>query len=426
MRVVVMMLAGEKSEAPWRVVRAEHGKAPAFNAFLGEGSVAGLARDQVTRQPPVRPDRLNGGLPAHPGQPAPNPPPRGKELQGFTGTHQIQAWIDSYEKRYGPPPDDQLRLLSPPSRTVRPQHNSAPDEPQRRVSKDGFVAWEDPQLGPAQDARARIPHFLRHGRASMRGRKWDHLRTADPVIVPGYYSPATAAPALAWHEFLHSSAWGRSPGEESEVVDYEVLRKLQPTFDQRPEQGLGHHDSKSKARGSRRGRTAAFYKRAWNVLIRHSLSPLLFRLAVAVTSILALAIAARILVLEDSHDRETAERTQSLVAIVVDCVAIPYTGYMIYDEYTGKPVGLRSGVSKIRLILLDLFFIIFKSASTALAFESLVYHNVRETNLLHLAAALGAFELVGLISWTMNFIVNVFRTVERLGGGGPDTDAGHS
>ncbi|GJN67010.1 hypothetical protein VFPFJ_00815 [Purpureocillium lilacinum] len=338
----------------------------------------------------------------------------------------LPPWIDSYEKRYGQPPDDQLRLLSPPSRTVRPQHNSTPDQPRRRVSKDGFVAWEDPQLGPAQDARARIPHFLRHGRASMRGRKWDHLRTADPVIVPGYYSPATAAPALAWHEFLHSSAWGRAPGEESEVVDYEAMRKLQPTFDRRADDVLNPHDSKAKGHGSRRRRTAAFYKRAWNVLIRHSLSPLLFRLAVAVTSILALAVAARILVLEDSHDRETAERTQSLVAIVVDCVAIPYTGYMIYDEYTGKPVGLRSGVSKIRLILLDLFFIIFKSASTALAFESLVYHNVRETNLLHLAAALGAFELVGLISWTMNFIVNVFRTVERLGGGGPDTDAGHS
>ena len=151
--------------------------------------------------------------------------------------------------------------------------------------------------------------------------------------------------------------------------------------------------------------------------MRHSLSPLLFRLAVMVTSIIALGIAGRIYHVEDSVDPESAERTQSIVAIVVDCVAVPYIGYMIWDEYTGKPLGLRSGVSKISLILLDLFFIIFKSASTALAFESLVYHNAKENTLRSLAKALATFMLVGLIAWTMNFTVNIFRTVERLGGG---------
>ncbi|PNY28717.1 Regulator of phospholipase D SRF1 [Tolypocladium capitatum] len=325
----------------------------------------------------------------------------------------LPPWIDSYEERYGPAPEDQLRLLSPPERVVRAQHNATPNEPRRRVSKDGFVAWDDPQLGPVQDAHAGIPHFLRYGRASMRGRKWDHLRSAEPVIVAGY-SPATARPGLAWQEFIHSSAWGHMPNEDSEVVDYEVLRKQQPTFDQSVDLQLNLHDTKA----SRRRRTVAFYKRAWNTVLRHSLSPLLFRLVVMVTSVLALGIAARIYHLENDINRESAERTQSAVAEVVDCVAIPYIGYMIWDEYTGKPVGLRSGVSKVRLILLDLFFIIFKSASTALAFESLVYHNVRESNLLHLSTALGVFELVGLISWNMNFTVNIFRTVERLGGGG--------
>ncbi|KND93253.1 Regulator of phospholipase D SRF1 [Tolypocladium ophioglossoides CBS 100239] len=360
--------------------------------------------------------------------PRPATPPGPSNVPGFVRTadsyaesstlrlrppRSLPPWIDSYEERYGPPPESQLRLLNPPARVVRAQHNATPNEPRRRVSKDGFVAWDDPHLGPAQDVRARIPHFLRYGRASMRGRQWDHLRTAEPVIVAGY-SPATAQPALAWQEFIHSSAWGHMPNEKSEVVDYEVLKKLQPTFDRSVGMQLNPHDPKA----SRRRRTVVFYKRAWNTVLRHSLSPLLFRLTVMVTSVLALGIAARIYYLEDAIDRESAERTQSAVAVVVDCVAIPYIGYMIWDEYTGKPVGLRSGVSKIRLILLDLFFIIFKSASTALAFESLVYHNVRESNLLHLSAALGVFELVGLISWTMNFTVNIFRTVERLGGGG--------
>lgn len=202
-------------------------------------------------------------------------------------------------------------------------------------------------------------------------------------------------------------------GEDSEVVDNGYLEKLQPTFNgptQYPYNELA-------VKNSRRKRTKTFSKRVWYLIMRGSLSPLLFRLTVMVTSILALGIAARIYVLEDNYDRDSAERTQSVVAIVVDCVAIPYIGYMIWDEYTGKPLGLRSGVSKISLIMLDLFFIIFKSASTALAFESLVYHNVKETTVRRLAKALATFMLVALISWTMNFTVNIFRTVERLGGG---------
>lgn len=140
-----------------------------------------------------------------------------------------------------------------------------------------------------------------------------------------------------------------------------------------------------------------------------------------VTSIVALGVAGPIYQLENAKDRDSAERTQSVVAIAVDSLAIPYIAYMIWDEYTGKPLGLRTAVSKISLILLDLFFIIFKSASTALAFESLIYHNVGASMVRELARVLAAFMLIGLIAWTMNFLVNVFRTVERLGGGEEDS-----
>lgn len=283
------------------------------------------------------------------------------------------------------------------------------------MSKDGFIDYEDTQLGPARESRAKIPHFLRYGRASQRGRKWDHLRSAEPVIVHSYHpTVAGLSTGSEWHDFIHSSAWGRPQGEESELVDAEMLEKLQPNFGRRPMEGE-YEDMAAKA--SKRRRAIAPYKRVWNVVMRHSLSPLLFRLIVMVTSILVLGVAGRIYYLEDSFDKDSAERTQSVVAIVVDCVAIPYIGYMIWDEYTGKPLGLRSAVSKMSLILLDLFFIIFKSASTALAFESLIYHNVTEATVRELAKALAAFMLIGLIAWTMTFSVNIFRTVERLGGG---------
>lgn len=292
---------------------------------------------------------------------------------------------------------------------------------QRRVSKDGWIDPDDPLLGQGKGTRGRIPHILRYGRASMRGRKWDHLRSAEPVILSGF-QPATRStqPNLAWQDFVHSSAYGPMPNENSTVVDPEILDKLQPNFANPAYQPYNALD----ARIPRKRRALAPYKRVWYMAIRHSLAPLVFRLTVMVTSMVALAVAARIYQIEDIDADDTAEETQSVVAVAVDCVAIPYLGYMIWDEYTGKPLGLRPAVSKISLILLDLFFIIFKSASTALAFESLVYHNLAHAAVRDLSKALAAFMLIGLITWTMNFAVNIFRTVERLGGGEDDGEHG--
>ncbi|KHO01542.1 uncharacterized protein MAM_00543 [Metarhizium album ARSEF 1941] len=331
----------------------------------------------------------------------------------------LPPWIDSYEERYGPVSDEQLRLLQPPARILHHQTNSSPNPPRRRVSKDGFVAWDDPALGPAQTARSRIPHFLRYGRASMRGRKWDHLRSNEPVIV-STHRPAPAQSASSWSDFIRSSSWGRMPNVESQIVDYRILDQMQPTFNKETDVQF-HHTDVPKDHPS----LTALPGRFWNGIMRYPLSPFLFRLGVMVTSILALGIAARIYQLEHNINRSSgAEQSQVVVAIVVDCLAIPYIGYMIWDEYTGKPLGLRSAMSKISLILLDLFFIIFKSASTALAFESFIYHNVQQRQIIRLSLALAVFQLIGLISWSMTFTINVFRTVKRLGGGGDDSNAG--
>lgn len=238
------------------------------------------------------------------------------------------------------------------------------------------------------------------------------MRSAEPVIVPAVRG-MMAQPATTWGDFVQSSAYGRMPNERSEIVSAEEFDRLQPTFNQTVDIPLHPTD----VGASHRRKTKALYKRIWSKVMRSSFSPLLFRLGVMVTSILALGISARIYQIESAWGERSAERTQSIVAIVVDCVAVPFIGYMIWDEYTGKPLGLRSGVSKMSLILLDLFFIIFKSASTALAFESLVYHNRNEAAVRALSKSLAALMFIGLLSWTMNFTVNIFRTVEQLGGG---------
>ncbi|KAG6004082.1 hypothetical protein E4U21_001427 [Claviceps maximensis] len=332
----------------------------------------------------------------------------------------LPPWIDSYEQRHGPVSDDQFRLLQPPACTVQRQSNFAPSDTQRRVSKDGFISWEDSKLGPGRESRSRIPHFLRYGRASMRGRKWDHLRSAEPVIV-SKYRPAASQGAISWQDFIHSSSWGRMTNVESHVVDYETLNKLQPTFNS--DIKVQFHHSEGRAKDSRS--VVVLPRRIWNAIMRHPLTPLLFRFGVMVTSILALGLSARIYQFDNELNKNSAECTQSVVAIVVDCVAIPYIGYMMWDEFTGKPLGLRSAMSKISLILLDLFFIIFKSASTALAFETFIYREARQVSLSSLSMALAAFQLLGLMSWSMTFAVNIVRMVKRLEGGrggGDDND----
>jgi hypothetical protein len=302
--------------------------------------------------------------------------------------------------------------MSPPPRALPAQHNHSPSQAQRRVSRDGFV-YENPAvvgLEGARTSRARLRKFLTRKDGSERGRKWDHLRSAEPVIVPRF---SRATPDSPWRSYVQSSRYGRLPNEEAAVVDPEVLDKLQPGFN-----GPVDVPDLNGAMARRPTRTKVLYKRLWRIILRHPLVPLAFRLTVLLTSIVALALGARIYELEHHGDSGgSSELAQSIVAIVVDTVAIPYIGYMTWDEYTGKPLGLRATTQKISLVLMDLFFIIFKSASTALAFEALVYHNSGDRETREYSQALASFQIIGLVAWSLTLSVSVFRLVQKLGGG---------
>ncbi|KAK0629647.1 hypothetical protein B0T17DRAFT_615397 [Bombardia bombarda] len=325
----------------------------------------------------------------------------------------LPSWLDSYEQEYGAPTEEQLRSLDrPPPPALRPQHNSAPGEPDRRVSRDGFVYESSTMIGTEAESSKMdsVRRMLKHKTGAERGRRWDHLRSAEPVIIHRYTHTTANSP---WRGFVQSSRYGHIPGEESEIVDPEMLEKLQPNFNNPVDIPRPLDTNRS-----RKARTAALYKRMWQSMLRHPLVPLAFRLIVLLTSTVALALSVRIFEIERGEsNNNSSERTQAIVAIVVDSLAIPYIGYMTWDEYTGKPLGLRLATEKISLVLMDLFFIIFKSASTALAFEALVYHNSKEREVRQYSQALAAFQTVGLISWTLTFTVNVFRLVEKLGGG---------
>jgi hypothetical protein len=314
------------------------------------------------------------------------------------------------------PTENQLRALSsPPPRALPAQHNHLPTQAQRRVSRDGYVYDNPAVLGleGSRTSKARLRKFLTRKDGAERGRKWDHLRTAEPVIVPRY---SRATPDAPWRSYVQSSRYGRLPNEEAHIVDPEVLDKLQPGFN-----GPVQMPDLNGATGRKTTRTKVLYKRLWDIILRHPLVPLTFRVTVLLTSIIALALSVRIYELEHHGDStHSSELTQSIMAIVVDTVAIPYIGYMTWDEYTGKPLGLRAATQKVAFVLMDLFFIIFKSASTALAFEALVYHNSKDRQTQEYSQALAAFQMIGLISWSFTLSVSVFRLVQKLGGGDDD------
>jgi hypothetical protein len=149
----------------------------------------------------------------------------------------------------------------------------------------------------------------------------------------------------------------------------------------------------------------------------HPLVPLFFRLLTLTTSITALSLSASIFHLSHAHSNNFTESPSTLMAIIVDVIAIPYICYITWDEYTGKPLGLRSPKAKIRLVLLDLFFIIFESANLSLAFGALSNQdgacregkNGTSVSVCSRMEGLCGILMVALVAWSLTFSISIFR-----------------
>jgi hypothetical protein len=143
--------------------------------------------------------------------------------------------------------------------------------------------------------------------------------------------------------------------------------------------------------------------------------PLVFRMTVLTTSTVALGLSTSVHHLSDKYT--FPQNPSTTMAIVVDVIAIPYILYITWDEYTGKPLGLRSPKAKIRLVLLDLFFIIFESANLALAFGALTDANgtckvgMNGTNsiICGRVKALCGILMIALVAWSLTFSTSIFR-----------------
>lgn len=169
----------------------------------------------------------------------------------------------------------------------------------------------------------------------------------------------------------------------------------------------------------------SLWERLQRVTLRSPIIPLVIRTNVWFFSLIALAMGSSIYRLA-SKSSETMDKINTLspkMAIIVDAIALVYIFYITYDEYSGKPLGLRSAGAKMRLIFLDLFFIVFDSANLSLAFEAVSDSNReckqaskhaskqtgRQEDLCHQQKALASVLLIALIAWLLAFSISVLR-----------------
>jgi hypothetical protein len=224
-----------------------------------------------------------------------------------------------------------------------------------------------------------------------------------------------------WYSFAQGGAYPpEKPSAEplkQEQLDADNARQSLPWRGNRPREYSDSADAYIPLQKLKK----PLYLRVRYVLLRNGWIPLCLRLTTIIFASTALALGAQ---LHNAYNGiENIRKTSSpMMAIIVDAVAIPYILIITYDEYFSKPLGLRPPAAKLRLVLLDLAFIIFESANLALAFESMagvdgscdMQTDGRQKVTCSRSKSLAAVLLVALIAWLFTFTISMFRMVERI------------
>lgn len=266
----------------------------------------------------------------------------------------------------------------------------------------------------------------KHRAEPPRGRLHDLQREWAP--------PTPSAPvseyASKWKAFATSSAYPATSADGGELVTEEWL--VQNGADYSRPWLAGSENGDAENDGARlfkfQARRKKWWERLQRTILRSSVIPLVIRTNVWLYSLIALALGGSIW-------KKYGRGSSPIMAVIVDGIALLYILYITYDEYTGKPLGLRSARSKMRLVFLDLFFIVFDSANLSLAFEAVsdsngdckklehatnttitqnVHNGMLTPDICHQQKALASVLLIALISWLLTFSISVFRLVERV------------
>lgn len=245
------------------------------------------------------------------------------------------------------------------------------------------------------------------------GRRFDRHRGS---ITP-LFDDRFASTESRWKAFADASAYAAISAKGGEIVTEEWLAQHGADYsrpwlagngnDGDPEKGLaGMHIYKAKRR--------VWYIRIQRTVLRSPVVPLVIRMIVWFFSAIALGLAASVHHIANNLSSSVKQTASTDMAIAVDAVAMVYLLYITYDEYTGRPLGLRPATAKMRLIFLDLFFIVFDSANLSLAFESLsdpvcTVESQGQDGICSRQKGLASVLLIALIAWLLTFSISVMR-----------------
>ncbi|KAG8627246.1 hypothetical protein KVT40_004729 [Elsinoe batatas] len=278
-----------------------------------------------------------------------------------------------------------------------------------------------------------IPHHQylpesQRGNRTGRGRRWDHLRDAEPAMLDQTLHESSAR----WLPFMLSGPQYKSTEVQgSQVMSDEWMEENMPIFASNYDTGEDEHkEEKHRSFLFDAARRRGSVNKAKGTILKNPFVPLVFRLITAIFTLAALGLGARVYKETSDLNSEVQEgctqRASTYIAIIVDTIAVPYIIYVTLDEYTSKPLGLRSATAKTALLLIDLYFIVFYSSNLALAFDALTdtrwacYDSgrqqtcPRDPGICHSQTGLSAVLLVALITWCITFSISVLRVVKRL------------
>ena len=245
-----------------------------------------------------------------------------------------------------------------------------------------------------------------------------HLYDAERESTPPTTRHHISETGSRWRAFAQETGYPVTSAESGQHVDEEWLVQNGPDYSQ-PWHVTAESDLEKQ--GGRRAqiRQQAWYKRLQRTLLRNPIVPLVLRMIIWSFSFAALILG--ILIYQTYRTSFTLPHSASpIMAIIIDAIALLYIVYITRDEYTGKPLGLRSAKAKMRLIFLDIFFIVFDSANLSLAFEAITDANTSSPvcPLGHLVCrqqeALACVLLIALVAWMMTFSISVLRYKSNL------------
>lgn len=275
----------------------------------------------------------------------------------------------------------------------------------------------------------------------------------DPTLAPRVYD---SQPEKGLHQADLSTPWGGDARLREALVD--DFNDDEDTFTEgtkfwfvpnwlRPKHSAPTRESEKPRLRSQAGYWMSDAKRAEllptmrRMFLMNPLLPLFLRILILLFSLCALGLACTVFVYSRNHDGwAVAQQPSTIMAVAVQCVAVVYVVYIGYDEYSGKPLGLRDPLGKMKLIMLDLLFIIFSLANLLLAFNTLfadewvcrpAHSSVIDgytqffpqiLNICRRQRALVAFLFVLLCLWVLNFTVSIVRVVDRVSVPGPRLD----